>query len=351
MASFEIQPLVNSIIQIPTQYFDTENKVRMGLNQNGDIVSNDHIDPKKLMRLPIQQTNPRYFKSIKETDSPGIKNQYDKELAFWKRHELMQIKGGKNPNMKQPLFVLIVHDEIQNSQYSALKLKNTVFNYIMQVEDDAAEIRNICYYYGMNPTGKTKEEIVIALCDYNTGILMRPGLVEKFTTEYNKDNDEVRMKTIVKKAVATAVFEQRNGIFFLNGDAIGNNEDSLVVYCRDNKDIYEKIIVTEVQKRDIFKPYKKEKEVSLETIGKKDVMNDIAEATRYRARAKELGYVVSHNERLENAKKKVEEGEKIHARAKELGIDVSNYKYIQQVETAIMKKEKLAKEAGLLPTT
>lgn len=118
------------------------------------------------------------------------------------------------------------------------------------------EKRNVSYYYGIAPDGKTEADLTVLLGNFQDGICTRPLSVNDFLktwgTASNVDRD---MTVVLKKAVTLNVIVNKvidgRANYYLGDQLIGTSENDLLSYSKNNTKVYEEFILRTVKEKDI----------------------------------------------------------------------------------------------------
>lgn len=331
-------------MSIPAEYTDRKTGVRFALDINGRVQTGESIKMENIKKIQLQATDPRYVFSWEEGDAKG-----EAQKDFWMNHELVKPVHGKNDNLENHMFDLVIPQAIQLQKFTDLKLKGRIYNYVASLEANEQELRNLAFYYGVIPS-ENKDAVFYALADFNAGRLMQSDVMYSFFDDYTKDNDEVRLKTMVKKAVVFKVFEKKDNVYFLSNSPIGSTVEQLIVYCMENKEMYESFIIPEVQRRDQFIAPVKENKVKgdpseINVIkklhdSKDNAMNSTAELVSMRGDAKALKIGSTHVMGRERLTAEIANAKALYAKAESLGIDHSRIVTINELPALIEKAEK-----------
>ncbi len=177
-------------------------------------------------------------------------DQYDIDVRkmvedFWMRHPLVGYKGKKMTNV--PLFELISRKEVVNDQYLNVKTSLAVSNKIMGM--DLNELRDVWYYYGLEPKGKSLETLSTTLIDPKNGhaVLDGENFLKVFAQETNTERD---YNINVRKAIMLGIIQNRQVAgrdnFYLNDEFIGISYDDVLRYCKEQDRTYKEHILRKI---------------------------------------------------------------------------------------------------------
>lgn len=326
-------PVYGSTISVPTIYFHKQTKRRYAINRNHQVVVGDQIKIDELLIINMPPGAPHYEYEWESGDEKG-----EAIKAFWMNHELVKPIHCINPNMTQHLFDLKIPNEIDDAAYKRVKNMLSVANYVAELEENEDELRNLAFFYNNNPTGKTTQKIITELIDFKTGALMQSGIVERFHDIYKKDTD-TNIKIILRKAIAQNIVSYKdNKVYYLNNMPIGSDFDNLVMYCKENPEIYSHQISAAVKRNDVKKEEKAEKVKKDELTGV-PLVKDV-DLYNLREQAKSLKVRNYWNLTKDRCIADIEGAKEIIKKAEELGIPWMNaeFKWIDEIDFEIRKK-------------
>lgn len=189
--------------------------------------------------------------TFKWDDTDDQKNQV---ALMLQRHPLVDAEGNTNVSPR-PIFKLINRNKKNfNSAYS-LKKKGLIFNLINNTS--ISRMKDIAYSIGMNPTGIEPSEVFVALCDFTSGRLMQD--LDKSISLIENDNNQHYV--VMKKAIILDIISNRGGMFYIKSDPIGDSEDKVLNYLKENNQMYEEYVRKEVAMKDNISPEDSEAKV------------------------------------------------------------------------------------------
>lgn len=332
-------------MSIPTQYYSKKLKNWVGLNKQDRVVFGEDIKADELKNIAITPGSIYEYKWM-----PGDKKG-ESVKDFWLSHALMNPSHCENENLTQSLFVLRIPGLEEEAAYETVKNQLKISNYISELENDDAELRNIAYFFNLNPTGKSVKSIFVELIDQTPmligkkyvpkGLLLRPGIVEKFFALYTKDNEESRIRVMLRKAIAFGVIKETSGVYYLNNIPIGSDFERIVMYVKENPEIYSQQIIPQVRAKDEYVPTKEvvtPKGDLSETnplAAKNHLANLVIEATALRIpRAK--------SKKAETLEEDIKTAKALIAQAESLGIEnwQSRVTYVDELPGIISRAKK-----------
>lgn len=335
-----IMPVYGSTISVPTIYFHKLTKKRYAINKNHRVMIGDQIKMDDLLVINMPPGAPHY-----EYEWESGNEQGEAIKDFWMNHELVKPIHCENRNMTQHLFDLKIPNEIDDAAYKRVKNMLSVANYVNDIADDEDELRNLSFFYNSNPTGKSKEKIFTELIDFKTGILMKEDIVNNFNKVYTKDNSDTVIKIVIRKAIAQNIIVYKdNRVYYFNNMPIGSDFDNLVMYCKENPEIYTQQIAAQVKRYDKAATNQVKDNAPVTKISENVKLYDL------RDEAKSFKVRNYWNITAETCKTQIEAAKKITEEAEKLDIPWrdAQFKWIDEVQVAINKKlREMTKSAPL----
>jgi hypothetical protein len=256
---------------MPASY-DIKGKKRILLDEYNfvEIDSNQKPDYAWPKEVHIQFTTRNIEKRLfYETDDSGKPlNPYDHDRircikTFYMEHPLTLINGKPHPNTitGSPVYYDIIDVNIKVvSELKEWDNKHRVASHLSQVSYD--DLRDICYYYGVLPKGKTRGSLLLELADYNRGILFsKIGSGDSKSENYIKvwmtDTDPDKMLIInCRKAIdlniITTVVRDGHTTYYLGQEMLGPKLDDVVLFAKQNKEAYEQYILKGINEKDQY---------------------------------------------------------------------------------------------------
>jgi hypothetical protein len=247
-------------------------------------------------------------------DEDGKSN--DIALAM-QRHPLIRCNG--NDNLKNPFFELIDVGKKSVNDALDIKKKGLIFNLINNTS--LGKMRDTAFAVGYNPINKSYPDIFIDLVDFNRGKLMQD--LDSSIKLLEQDQDQVFV--VMKKAIILGVVAQRDGLYYIKTDVVGDTEDKVLMYLKENTGIFEQYVRKEVALRDKLPAEDYDKLVmnevgqfkNIKTVRRRTVDEEI-EIKMLRDEARDLkikgSHLIQSKERLEDvirkAKERIESGDK-----------------------------------------
>lgn len=334
-------PVNASTLTIPTEYYHKRHKMRYALNKQGRVVRGDLIRTEDILRIGIIPGTGHYEYQWVDGDVGG-----EAVRDFWMESPYVKPTHCENLNLTNHLFDLKVPVLEDESAYKVVKNQLLVANYISELEGNEEELRNIAYFYNCNPTGKTTRKVYIDLLDITPiqvngksvprGILLRPGIIETFFDVYTKNTDNTRISVNIRKAIALNIIEYKSspgggGIYYYNNIPIGSDFDKVLMYAKENPEIYSQQIVPQIRQKDGYSPISKtdqisgdpsEKNLIYEKGERVKTSSDLAaEKQELQEIAKTLKISRPRNKSIQTLEMDIKSAHELIAEAKKLGIE------------------------------
>lgn len=174
---------------------------------------------------------------------------------FFKHHPLCIINGVAHERTVVPLFDITDKATQITGNLRKWDIKRRIANFL--AEADLEQVRDILFYYGVNPKNMSKGEICILLADYVNGTIYAPGavdLAEQFMTVWVAgQSEETKVLVNIRKAISMKIIEQRGAVaYYLNGVFIGTNSEEIAGYFRNEPKIYNEHVVRKITDQDHF---------------------------------------------------------------------------------------------------
>ena len=211
--------------------------------------------------------NQQIYKVIYEVDDNGepltTADAKYKEVAekFFMRHPFCTINGKPHKGTINDMFDIVDTHTVVVSRLNEWDSKRRVANYLSDSELDT--LRDICYYYGVNPSGKTKGQICLELGDYSSGRLYfkKNEITEPDYKNFliswveNIDPDRefiVNCRKAVNFDVITTNYKDGRSNFYLGNTFIGVSFEDIVAFFKREPKLYSDYVVRGVRDRDVF---------------------------------------------------------------------------------------------------
>lgn len=292
-----VKPLAEEMsdISMPTTYNGEKGEVRILLEN--DEFENFNINKGNIPRSK-QITFRNTLRSIiyKYEDDEDLQTPEDKKVkrlieVFYKAHPCFVVNGIPHKGTKAPLFNIIDMSELNGAKLKLWNQKLKVANILNGMT--LAEKREVSFYYGSNPEGKTDGDLLLMLGDFEIGECMFESTeISKFIELWGKGEENKERDFIVNanKAIAMGIIEDRpsedNRInYYLGNTFIGVEFNDVIAYFKREERVYAENIVRVINSKDTFK--KEEKGSRKESESRSGEMTDL-EIEELRVEAKLL---------------------------------------------------------------
>lgn len=186
-----------------------------------------------------------------------------KEVAekFFMRHPFCTINGKPHKGTISEMFDIVDTHTVVVSKLEEWDSKRRVANFLH--DSDLDILRDVCYYYGVSPTGKTKGQICLELGDYQLGKLyvrkneMAEPEYKSFIINWIDSVDPDKefvvncRKAITFDVIASNVKDGRLN-YYLGTTFIGVSFEDVVAYFKREPKLYQDYVVRGVRDRDVF---------------------------------------------------------------------------------------------------
>lgn len=168
---------------------------------------------------------------------------------FWMHHPLIKCKGVNKP--ATPLFELVSRKDVVSDNFSDLKKSLEVSNKVIAMDDHS--LRDVYFYYGLEPKGKSREDMVTKLIGDKNGVAVADA--DNFLKVFDKDTNTEREYIInARKAILLGVVQDRKvqgrSNFYLDDEHIGTMFEDVLRYCKDNDRIYKENILRKLARQE-----------------------------------------------------------------------------------------------------
>jgi hypothetical protein len=204
------------------------------------------------------------------------------------KHPLCTINGKVHPGTRMAMFDVIDEQIAVASRLEEWDIKRRVANFLS--EADLTQLRDICYYYGRSPIGKTKGQICLEMADYTEGELFKR---ENDQADYNyrgfvlnwidgEDPDRefvINCRKAISLRIVTEVPKGGNISYYLGTQFIGVSFMDVVGFFKKEERLYNEYVIRGIRERDHFAEEtaktKAENKVLSARSGSKDEINQL----------------------------------------------------------------------------
>jgi len=211
------------------RYFDTKLKQYVTLTIPYGIATGRALTPNEKEWKHWFNTASKSFVIAWDDANPKDKDTMRFAEAL-KKHDQIQCAG--NYNLASAQFALTDSREIQLTRASNIKSMGQAFNLLNNMKESA--LVSAAFFVGVNPVGKTTEDIFIELCDFQDGVVMA-NAAEFLKNWSSPDSSHV---VYANKAQKLGIIVNDSGTLKLNDEIIGSDTDDIVAYLKTNTDMY-----------------------------------------------------------------------------------------------------------------
>lgn len=194
--------------------------------------------------------------------------QVEKVIEAWARHpQIVDIRNPTNDpelpyynsNLKAPLFQIVRPDEQVKKKNNNTRDKLKAANMANTMTTD--ELKSVAFFFGLNPSGWTEDELFDNVAGFENGVIMREPNLQKFLAKFENLTKEVELEITIQKAIQmtevpvagfSSIFEKRSTGYYLNGTYIGNTAEKVVHFFseKESKELYESYVLKAVNERE-----------------------------------------------------------------------------------------------------
>lgn len=146
------------------------------------------------------------------------------------------------------------------SEFKDWENKHKVASHLALLDLD--DLRNVAYYYGVLPKGKTRGTLILELADYHKGVLFsKPANGESKAENYikvwmtNTDPDKeyiINCRKAIDLNVITTAVRDGHTTFYLGQEMLGPKLEDVVLFAKQNPDAYKSYILKGIKEKDQF---------------------------------------------------------------------------------------------------
>ena len=225
-------------VKLICSYYDTELKRTTALLSNFEITQATLKPDDVVHSFRFSKQNFEINLSINE-DLQGFEKPR-RMIEHLEKHPQVKCDHIPNKVLQTEMFELINITRSILTNYDKLLLKNEIYNKVLPMSIE--QLEHLVYTFGGTPTGKIREEIIMELLNYETGLLMlNPN---KFLSSLNNNDEDIRGN--VNKAIELKVIEKKDLLYYLNDQVIGHSSDECILYFKNNPQVYDKYILPKI---------------------------------------------------------------------------------------------------------
>lgn len=235
--------------------------------------------------------------------------------TLWQYHMQIEVLTSTDPKINQNKKGIRFYYEHVNKRHTnkvqIIRKRVAIENRVLDINDtDPEAFVDLAYYFLPAVASKKHSEIICALIDHQTGLLFQEPHMTNFLQYYKESDPEVIRMTIVKKAIALKIIEEKRGEgFWLYQQYAGAQPHFVCDYLRANDKIYQ-ALTKEVRNGELIV----EDQLDQKEMAKKNddrLIEGTNEATDIRNKAKALGIKTWHVTGIEKLKLKIKEIEEM----------------------------------------
>lgn len=238
-------PEVNRFIKTEVGLPNNQKPVHIVFNKNFEVLKYEYdADPA--------------LRTVKEKDAHIVVEN------FWKNHPLFLLNGQPHEGTKEPMFNLVESLKVENEKLKNFKQSLTIANIVNTMDYETK--RQVSFYYNINPNGKTDEQLLVLLANFDDGqcISDSANFIKLWGTNMESDKD---YHIVINKAVFYGVIQNRklNGTdnYYIGENLIGTNYADVIAYCKREEQQYKEYICKRVEDADKFQEPKTPKAVKV----------------------------------------------------------------------------------------
>lgn len=278
IVTVNIEPINKEIREqsLPCSY-QFEGRMRMLLDD--DSVLDTDINPSKdKPRQPERMLPPsirgssvltyKYESDVTKQNNFDKKKEYAVKV-FWGQHPMVTVNGAMTKFTKAPAFDIVNFTDKSINLIKKWRDKLDVANTVNQMSYE--EKVNLFYYYGENPKGKTENDLILTLVNFENGICLSDDEVVNFKNIFIKnDNSDKDIIINIRKALSWNVIEEKTidgrSSFYLGETFLGTAFNDIIAFCKREEKIYQDYLIRQVESKEDLKAEKKESTPTTPTI-------------------------------------------------------------------------------------
>lgn len=190
-------------------------------------------------------------------------NEKQRFIKALERHDACvgRLEDGKptNPNFNPSNprhFYIVAEADMVNERYTDIKNKVRLATQILAM--DLKELRDLAFLEGFNPEGLNEADLVVKFADF--------GYYSEFDIHKNRrvgvlmENAELSLRNLkapersfeinANKAIKLGIVDKKDAYFRLNGTHIGTSVTDVVLFFKNNEELYQNYILPAIAKED-----------------------------------------------------------------------------------------------------
>jgi hypothetical protein len=246
----------------PTRY-NHSSAMRETLLSNGDVIKRPRTDGEIPMPIILMKEirmnvtvdnrvkNARFLQGVYEVaiDKKGETPEQKKARAiveFLKGHHEVSYKDMSgtqlNPNFPQnakAYFELINLDERESQSAKHEILYNELIGSVIESKENTEDLNNLAYAFGLNPQSLSTDACfnLIKIRIQSNPIEAKRIMFED-TDKYHKIVVNKGLRVTMPNSESTYIVQDTKNMFYMNGQLLASNYDGLILYFKENKDMF-----------------------------------------------------------------------------------------------------------------
>lgn len=203
----------------------------------------------------------RFGDNITITYDDDIEKQIDKQKKNFCTEllKMPEMRDIDSPPSHKCYWVVESGNEV--SVRRASKIMKTVKILNILIGMSYKERINICFYFAphLEPNKKNNSELFTILGDLKTdakgihnGLLIQDeARMDAVLNVYYKNTEESQFRTTIYKAIEWGIINLETKGYYINAEYIGGDKEAVVVYMKNNPQIFENFVLPKVAQKDI----------------------------------------------------------------------------------------------------
>ncbi len=266
--SVSIEPINKKMSEqsLPTVY-TWRGKRRMLMED--DRFVDVELNPSKDKPWPLErilQTSKRGSAVItyKYESDPSKQNPLDKIKQgvvdfFWKNHPMVKVNGQIVKDLNgtiitvAPMFNMVNFTDKSIDDVRTWRDKLEVCQKVNEMSYD--QKKDLMHYYGVNPKGKTENELILTLANFESGLALNINEIDNFKKIFiNKGESDKDIIINIRKALSYNIIQEKSAegrnSYYLGETFLGTAFNDIISFCKREENIYQEYIVRQVESKE-----------------------------------------------------------------------------------------------------
>jgi hypothetical protein len=230
------------------------NKLRILISESEfvEVPSNSKEQPQGMVFGFGRKRSEYTFEYNSDLDTQDDKDRKNVIEKFWMQHPLLTINGKSTAFTKNPIYDMYSEKEKVHESYDAWQMGIDVSNRVANMSIE--RLRDAMYYYGIDPSGYSKQQMVVKLAGID-------GVATKDINPNTKENNFLRVwseegpadrdfLTNVKKAIFHKIVDLRKdgsrNLYYFGDEFIGHAESDVLAFLKREQKLYESNILPRI---------------------------------------------------------------------------------------------------------